>query len=91
VAREIHSLERRQGPRRAKNDRRAGSDRRSADRRKPSERLDVTRLEHNDLRERVEFLTKRLTRIETEYQVQFTRIAQIQAELDALARKTRSA
>jgi len=79
-------MERRQSARRAQPERRSGRDRR--DPRKPAERIDVTRLEHDDLRERIEFLTQRLARVETEYQVQFTRIAQIQAELDTLSRRS---
>ncbi len=82
-------MERRQTARRNQTDRRTGRDRRSTDSRKPADRIDVTRLEHEELRERIEFLMRRLARVETEYQVQFTRIAQIQAELDLLNRKTR--
>jgi uncharacterized small protein (DUF1192 family) len=87
VNRSNTNVERRKNARRSPADRRRGLDRRSADHR--GGQVDVTRFEHDELRERIEFLTRRITRLEAESQIQFTRIAQMQAELDALSRRSR--
>jgi hypothetical protein len=77
--------ERRRGLRRA-SDRGGPSDRRVPP---PGESIDVTRIGFADLFDRVENLAQRLTRAEADLQIQFTRIAELQAELDAV-RKDRS-
>ena len=67
-------------------------ERRTADRRKVAResRVDVTRLEHEQLHALVERLTETMVRLEQDLRTQFVRIAQLQQEVDGLKSKTPS-
>jgi hypothetical protein len=51
---------------------------------KPELRIDVTRLEYLTLRDDVTRNTEAIRRLEHAHRIQFTRTAELQAELDAL-------
>jgi hypothetical protein len=62
---------------------------RPAARRAPARRIDVTRIEFGDLVQRLVFIESNVKRNAENIDVQFTRSAQIQAELDEVRRLLR--
>jgi chromosome segregation ATPase len=63
-------------------------DRRAGDRRARDSRVDVTRLEHEQLQALVEGLTEAIARLEQDLRTQLVRIAQLQQEVNQLKART---
>jgi uncharacterized coiled-coil DUF342 family protein len=59
-------------------------ERRTGDRRTRESRIDVTRLEHEQLHASVEGLTEAIFRLEQDFRTQLVRIAQLQQEINQL-------
>ena len=65
-------------------------DRRAGDRRARESRVDVTRLEHEQLQALVARLTEAIARLEQDLRTQLVRIAQLQQEVNQLKPRTPS-
>jgi hypothetical protein len=63
-------------------------DRRTGDRRARESRVDVTRLEHEQLQALVAGLTEAIARVEQDLRTQLVRIAQLQQEVNQLKART---